>query len=263
MKIATLHRWPRDPRAAIALQRRLAARVRLEPIPCGVRIVAGADVAFSRDGADVIAGVVVCELSEDVRFGARTLHQTAGAGPGRHTSCGTGFQPVISAGTGPGRYIGVVERRTARVACRFPYVPGLLSFRELPGVLAAFRKLTVVPEAVLCDGQGLAHPRRFGLACHLGLWLGLPTVGCAKSRLCGTFDEPERSRGGWTPLLLDDEQVGVVLRTRDGVKPLFVSPGHLCDQASAVRLTLAATTRYRLPEPTRLAHQLVSAARSA
>lgn len=221
MTVHPLHRWPRSTRAAIALQRELAPRVCLKPIPSDVRILAGADVAFSRDGADVIAGVVVWDLETQA----------------------------------------VLEQRVARVPCRFPYIPGLLSFREVPGVVAAFRKLHTVPEVALCDGQGLAHPRRVGLTCHIGLWLDLPSVGCAKSRLCGTYDEPPRQRGGASPLWDHGEQVGVVLRTRDGVKPLFVSPGHLCDHASAVRLTLAAATKYRLPEPTRLAHQLVTAER--
>ena len=222
MRIRPLHRWPSTPRAAIALQLEFAPQVQLRPIAGDVRTLAGADVAFSRDGADVIAGVVVWDLETQV----------------------------------------VLEQRVARVPCRFPYVPGLLSFREVPGVVAAFRKLRTVPEVVLCDGQGLAHPRRIGLTCHIGLWLGLPTVGCAKSRLCGTYDEPATQRGGGSPLWHRGEQVGVVLCTRDNVKPLFVSPGHLCDMASAVRLTLAAATKYRLPEPTRLAHQLVTAARS-
>ena len=221
MKIGALHRWPRSTKSAIALQLKLAPQVRLLPIRSDVRILAGADVAFSRDGADVIAGVVVWDLQTHA----------------------------------------VMEQHIARVPCRFPYVPGLLSFREVPGVVAAFRKLRTLPDAVLCDGQGLAHPRRIGLTCHIGLWLGIPTVGCAKSRLLGEFDEPSLQRGGATPLWHKGEQVGVVLRTQDGVKPLFVSPGHLCNHASAVRLTLAAATKYRLPEPTRLAHQLVSAAR--
>jgi deoxyribonuclease V len=185
--------------------------------------VAGADVAFSPDGSQVIAGVVVWDSA------TRT----------------------------------VVEQKLARVVCRFPYIPGLLSFREMPAVLAAFRKLRTEPQVVLCDGQGLAHPRRVGLACHLGLWLERPTIGCAKSRLCGVYTEPPVEKGRFSPLLLDGEQAGVVLRTRTAVKPLFVSPGHLCDHESAVRLTLAATTRFRLPEPTRLAHQLVSCARYA
>lgn len=221
MRIATLHAWPRSPRAAIALQERLAPQVRLEPVRADVHVLAGADVAFSPDGKNVIAGVVVWDL------------QTRE----------------------------VMEQRTARVPCRFPYVPGLLSFREVPGVVAAFRKLRTVPEVVLCDGQGLAHPRRIGLTCHIGLWLGIPTVGCAKSRLLGTYDEPPAKRGGASKLWHHGEQVGLVLRTRTGVKPLFISPGHLCDHASAVRVTLAAAIKYRLPEPTRLAHQLVTAER--
>ena len=223
MKINPLHTWPRTPKAAIKFQRKLAVQVHLCPVAAGARVVAGADVAFSPDGSQVIAGVVVCDLA------TRT----------------------------------VIEQKLARVVCRFPYIPGLLSFRELPAVLAAFRKLRTEPQVVLCDGQGLAHPRRIGLACHLGLWLERPTVGCAKSRLCGTYAEPPVEKGGFSPLLLDGEQVGVVLRTRTAVKPLFVSPGHLCDHESALRLTLATTTRFRLPEPTRLAHQLVTRARNA
>lgn len=218
MRIGSLHRWPQDAAAAIALQRRLAPRVRLQPVRGVVRLFAGADAAFSRDGAEVIAGVVVWDVAEQT----------------------------------------VREQRTARVRCTFPYVPGLLSFRELPGILAAFRRLRIRPNVVLCDAQGLAHPRGLGLACHLGLWLNLPTIGCAKSRLCGEHAEPPVEKGAAVPLMLGERQVGVVLRTRDRVRPLYVSPGHLCDHDAARRLTLAATTRYRLPEPTRLAHQLVS-----
>jgi deoxyribonuclease V len=222
MKVRTLHRWPTSPKAAIELQRRLAPRVRLRPAPTDARFFGGADVAFSRDGSHVIAGVVIWDREAST----------------------------------------IVEQRVARVPCRLPYIPGLLSFRELPGVLAALRKLRTTPQVMLCDAQGLAHPRRLGLASHLGLWLQLPTVGCAKSRLCGENEEPETTRGSQTALWHNGERVGTVLRTRDSVKPLFVSPGHLCDHDSAVRLTLAATTRYRLPEPTRMAHQLVTRARS-
>jgi deoxyribonuclease V len=221
MKIAQLHRWPTEPSAAIALQRALTPRVRLTPGPRTVRLFAGTDVAFSPDGGQVIAGVVIWDARERV----------------------------------------VVEQRVARVACGLPYIPGLLSFRELPGVLAALRKLTIEPQVVLCDAQGVAHPRRLGLASHLGLWLERPTVGCAKSRLCGEYREPGAEQGSQAELRHNGERVGTVLRTRSNVKPLFVSPGHLVDHASAVRLTLAAAGRYRLPEPTRLAHQLVTRAR--
>lgn len=222
MKFVTLHRWPRTTRAAIALQHRLAPQVQFTPVRGSPRYFAGADVAFSRDGAHVVAGVLIWDAETQ--------------------AC--------------------IEQRVARVPCSFPYVPGLLSFRELPGVLAAFRLIRHEPDVVLCDAQGLAHPRRLGLACHLGLWLARPTVGCAKSRLCGTPAEPAPGKGSQTPLEHDGAIVGHVVRTRDHVRPLYISPGHLCDFDSAIRLTLAATTRYRLPEPTRFAHQLVTRARS-
>ncbi len=151
----------------------------------------------------------------------------------------------------------VVEEQTACMRVRFPYVPGLLSFREAPAVLAAIGKLQVQPDVVLCDGHGYAHPRRFGLACHVGLWLDRPSLGCAKSRLTGTHDEPAPRRGAVAPLWDGDEQIGQVLRTRDRVKPVYVSIGHRIDLATAVRLVLACATRYRLPEPIRLADQLV------
>jgi deoxyribonuclease V len=140
----------------------------------------------------------------------------------------------------------------------FPYIPGLLSFRELPVVLKVFRKLSTIPDAVICDGQGLAHPRFFGLACHLGLWLNLPTVGCAKSRLVGDTDEVGWERGNWSPLKYKDQLVGSVLRTRNNVKPVYVSPGHLIDVDSARDLILACGRGRRLPEPTRCAHQAVT-----
>lgn len=152
----------------------------------------------------------------------------------------------------------VVETRVARAPCRFPYVPGLLSFRELPAVLRAFRALRTTPDVVLCDAQGLAHPRRLGLASHLGLWLPVPTIGCAKSRLCGEHVEPGPTRGASAPLIHRGEQVGVALRTRAHVKPVFVSVGNNIDLASAIRVVLDASSRFRLPEPARLAHRLVT-----
>lgn len=201
----------------------LAPRVRLAPAPKNARLFGGADVAFSKDGAQVVAGVLVWDAQRDE----------------------------------------IVEQRVARVACPLPYIPGLLSFRETPGILAALRKLSTQPDVMLCDAQGIAHPRRLGLASHLGLWINIPTVGCAKSRLCGEHEDPGTAKGSQTPLMYHNERVGTVLRTRENVKPLFVSPGHLCDHATAVRLTLAAVTRYRLPEPTRLADKLVSRERVA
>ncbi len=222
MKTVRLHAWPRNAKAAVALQREMAVRVRLTPVKCGATLLAGADLSISPDGKRLIAGVVVWDLkSRDV-----------------------------------------IETRVARVPCTFPYVPGLLSFREMPGILAAVRKLKVTPDVFLCDAQGLAHPRRFGLACHLGLWLNMPTIGCAKSRLSGVHAEPGLRKGSSARLMHHGEQIGCVLRTRDDVKPIFVSPGHLCDHDSARRIALSAAIKYRLPEPTRLAHQLVSRARA-
>ncbi|TLM65293.1 MAG: deoxyribonuclease V [Deltaproteobacteria bacterium] len=215
MIFPALHPWSLTPKEAIALQRELAGRVVLHGADADeVRLVAGVDVSCSRFAPRVFAAVVLFDL-------------TANA---------------------------VVECALAQAVEPFPYVPGLLSFRELPVVLAAFRKLQRPPDVVLVDGQGLAHPRRLGIASHLGLWLDLPTIGCAKSRLCGEHAEPGPRRGEWASLSDGGEEVGRVLRTRDRVKPLFVSPGHKVGMARAAELVLACGRGYRLPEPTRLAH---------
>lgn len=150
----------------------------------------------------------------------------------------------------------VIEAAESRMPLRFPYVPGLLSFREIPALIAALEKIRR-PDAVLCDGQGRAHPRRFGLACHLGILLGLPTVGVAKSRLVGEADEPGWRRGSWRPIRHEGETVGRLLRTRDHVKPLWISAGHRIDLEDATALVLRMGGGYRLPEPTRLADRRV------
>jgi len=141
---------------------------------------------------------------------------------------------------------------------RFPYVPGLLTFREAPAVLAAVRKLKTIPDLFIFDGHGRAHPRRLGLASHAGLLMDHPAVGCAKSRLCGQHRAPPATPGSFTPLIHQEETVGVVLRTRSGVKPVFVSVGHRVTLDDAIRVVVDCVTRYRLPEPTRLAHLLVT-----
>jgi deoxyribonuclease V len=199
----------------------LAGRVRVAPPRRPFRRVAGLDAAFSRDGRRCIGGVVVWSLEDRA----------------------------------------VLERRVAIRALTFPYVPGLLSFREAPALVAALRSLRSAPDVLLCDGHGLAHPRRFGIACHLGVLAGLPAVGCAKSRLVGSHRVPAARRGARQPLRDADEIVGTVLRTRTGVKPVFVSVGHRCDLVSAERLVLDCAVRFRLPEPARLADQLVAAAK--
>lgn len=152
----------------------------------------------------------------------------------------------------------LVEQSVTRMPTTFPYVPGYLSFRELPGLLSALGNLKNLPNLILCDGQGIAHPRRFGLACHLGVLTGLPTLGVAKSRLIGEYQPPAELKGAWSPLLDKGELIGAVLRTRDHVSPLFISSGHRVSLQTAIKLVLACTTRYRLPETTRQAHKLAS-----
>jgi len=212
------HRFQLSARQAVAVQRQLAGRVVLRPLPA-VRYVLGLDCAFS--GQFVLAVGVVWDL-QDSR---------------------------------------IVETRGARVPLTFPYVPGLLSFRDLPALLAVMRRVISPVDVVLCDGQGIAHPRRLGIASHLGVLIGLPTVGCAKSRLTGHHEPVPAQRGASVPLMAEDgagERLGSVLRTRTGVKPLYVSPGHLVDFAGAERLVLACGAGYRLPEPTRQADRLVA-----
>ncbi len=157
----------------------------------------------------------------------------------------------------------VVEEQVAQAPAQFPYIPGLLSFREGPAVLVAMEKLESRPDLVIFDGQGIAHPRRLGLAAHMGLWLGIPTVGCAKSRLVGEHEEPAEQKGARVPLTYGGGLVGSVLRTRSHVKPVYVSPGHLCDHEGACRMVLECCTRYRLPEPTRQADLLVGRVKRA
>jgi deoxyribonuclease V len=152
------------------------------------------------------------------------------------------------------------EAATAERPATFPYIPGLLAFREGPVVLEALERLTQRPDVLIFDAQGLAHPRRMGLATHLGLLLDLPSVGCAKSRLCGEYTEPDARKGSWTQLRDGDHVIGAVVRTRDNVKPLFVSIGHRVDLEAAVALVLDCAPRYRLPETTRWAHRVAAGA---
>ena len=212
------HRWNLTPAEAIALQNELRQRVETEDRLPAIRHVAGVDVGFEQDGRVTRAAVVVLSF--------------------------------------PG--LEVVERSLAKVPTNFPYVPGLLSFRELPAVLAALRQLKTTPDIILCDGQGIAHPRRFGIASHLGVILDVPCIGVAKTRLVGKYTEPPISKGSWNPLLDGEETIGAVLRTRSAVKPVYVSSGHRVGLETAINMTLACTTRYRLPETTRQAHHMAS-----
>jgi deoxyribonuclease V len=223
VKIQSLHSWDLTPTQAVALQRELAARVDARSPLTHCELVAGADISYNRFSSTLYAAVVVIRMED----------------------------------------ASVVETQGTVTDVHFPYVPGLLSFRESPILLETFAKLKTQPDAVMVDGHGFSHSRRFGYACHLGLWLDRPTLGCAKSRLVGTFKEPGQKPGSLSPLMDHDEVIGQMVRTKRGVKPVFVSVGHRIDLPSAVRLVLATCRGYRIPEPTRLAHLHVNAMRRA
>lgn len=189
------------------------------------------------------------------RVSVRPLRRAPRTVAGIDAAVGSGNVAVaVSVFTFPG--LELVEEATVLAPLDFPYVPGLLGFREVPAMLEALGKLARAPDVLLVDGHGLAHPRRFGSACHLGVESGLPTVGCGKSRLCGEHREPGPRRGARARLVHEGEVLGSVVRTRDGVRPLYVSPGHRVDLEGAVRLVLACARRYRLPEPIRRADRL-------
>ncbi len=218
-----LHAWNLAPAEARALQTQLAARIERHDRLPPVHFVGGVDVGFEAGGTVTRAALVVLSFPD----------------------------------------LQVVERQLVKVPTTFPYVPGLLSFREMPAILEAFSRLQQKPDLLLCDGQGIAHPRRFGIACHLGLWLDVPTIGVAKKRLVGSHDPVPDVKGAQVPLLDKGEVIGRVLRSRQGVNPLFVSPGHRVSQATAMEWVLRCLTRYRLPEPTRQAHRLASLEKKA
>ncbi|EDX75973.1 Endonuclease V superfamily [Coleofasciculus chthonoplastes PCC 7420] len=152
----------------------------------------------------------------------------------------------------------LIEQAIARRPTNFPYIPGFLSFREVPVVMDALSQIKITPDLILCDGQGIAHPRRFGLACHLGLLITVPTIGVAKSRLIGQHEELPPEKGNWQPLRHRGEVIGAVVRSRTGVKPLYVSPGHRISLPTAIDYVLRCTPKYRLPETTRWADKLAS-----
>lgn len=223
MLFKELHPWDLTPTKAVALQKELAGQVSLtNAFPVNLQTVAGVDVSYRIHGKRFHAAVVVMDYLS----------------------------------------MEILETVSASGEINFPYVPGLLSFRELPILLQAFRDVDIVPDLILADAQGIAHPRRLGLASHLGLWLDLPTIGCAKSRLCGTSAGVDTNRGEWSPLSVEGEVIGRVVRTKQGVKPLYVSPGHKINVKAAADIALACCRGYRLPEPTRQAHLLSNRVRA-
>jgi deoxyribonuclease V len=224
-RLLSCRRWDVSPREAVELQRQLQGKIveQLEQPLPAEPLVAGADVSYDKRSAKLFAAVVVLRLP--------------------------GLEPV--------EQVSVVDR------ARFPYVPGLLSFREAPAVLKAFGRLRHRPDVVMIDGHGRAHPRRFGIASHLGWLLDVAAIGCAKSILCGACQRLGRGRGATAPLLHRGEPVGLAVRTRAGVQPVYVSVGHKMDLATAVEIVLRCAPRFRIPEPTRQAHLLVNQFRAS
>lgn len=223
MKAVRSHRWDVDPSEAESIQRELAESVEArDRIRGDIRLIAGLDVAYETGGDRVFATVVVMDLASQETI-----------------------ETAVEVGT-----------------VTFPYVPGLFSFRELPPLSAALSKLQVSPDLMVCDGQGVAHPRRFGLASHVGVLFDIPTIGCGKSCLIGKYNEPAVDRGSQSPLYVGNDIVGTVVRTRASVKPLFVSVGHRVSLDTASNWILRLADKYRQPEPIRRANQLANEERA-
>jgi deoxyribonuclease V len=213
-----LHNWNLSPSEAVALQNEMRGQIELKPLDFEPQLIAGADLSFEIGSDTVYAGIVVLSFPD----------------------------------------LKIVEERGIVTQAPFPYVPGLLSFRESPAILEVWEKLQNKPDVLVLDGQGTAHPRRFGIACHLGLWLQIPTIGCGKTLLCGKFENLGEKRGEFAPLVHRKEVIGVALRTKNKVNPVFVSPGNLCDLDSAISLILRCDGGLKIPEPTRRAHLFVN-----
>jgi deoxyribonuclease V len=213
-----LHPWNVTPIKAKAIQDDLKNKIILENTVTKVDIIAGVDVSYDKNSNELY-GVIV-----NLKFNSLEIIE--------------------------------VKKTSSKVT--FPYIPGLLSFREAPCILHTFTKLEITPDVIIFDGQGIAHPKRLGIATHLGLWLNKPTIGCAKSKLVGEYKEPGIEKGSFSYLKIDNEVVGAVVRTRTGVKPVFVSPGFKIDLISSIKIILSCCRKYRLPEPIRQAHALHS-----
>lgn len=217
MEPSFTHAWYLSEAEALALQQQLASRVIKDDQLGNVQLIAGVDVAYDKHSDKLFSAVVILDTQ---------THQS-------------------------------VETATADDVARFPYIPGLFSFRELPPIAKALAKLHQTPDLIVCDGQGIAHPRRFGLACHLGVLYDIPTIGCGKTRLIGKADTPDIKRGAYASLLDNDEVIGAVLRTQDNVNPVYVSIGHRVSLQTACEWVLKLSPKYRLPETTRQADQAV------
>ena len=221
--IKELHPWNVSPKEAVEIQKQLQPCVTLKNRLGPIRYVAGTDVSFSLGNDTAWAGVVVVEYP--------------------------GLEPV--------------EKRWAQGKVVFPYIPGLLSFREIPVLVSALTKLRTIPDLILCDGQGIAHPRGLGLATHLGLLLNCPTIGCAKSRLVGTYAELGEKKGASAKMVYEGKVIGAAIRTRNGVKPIFISAGNNINLKQSISIAFRCCPKYRVPEPIRMAHLLVNRLRVA
>jgi deoxyribonuclease V len=219
VKALRLHPWNVTPREAAKIQLRIRRHLELDDRLPTIKRVAGADVALDLERRRAIAGVIIYDFPE----------------------------------------MQEVERVWAERPLTFPYVPGLLSFREIPVLLKAFARVRHAPDLIFYDGHGFAHPRRFGIACHLGVLLDRPSIGCAKSLLVGTHDDPPRQAGAWAPLLEGDEVLGAVLRTRERVKPIYITQGHRISLPQAIKFARAVCDGFRIPRPTRDADHFVAA----
>jgi len=214
VRVESLHSWQVSPAQALDIQRKLAAQVSKSSEVTAPRFIAGVDISAGKAQGMATGAVVILNYPE----------------------------------------LRLVETKVAQGKLDFPYIPGLLSFRESPLTLAACQKLTIIPDLILVDGQGIAHPRRMGLASHLGLFLNTPTIGCAKSLLCGSYEVPDEEPGSYAEVVDRGETIGAALRTKLGVKPIFVSIGHKVDLQTAIYWVMKCCCGYRLPEPARLAH---------
>jgi deoxyribonuclease V len=215
IRVRDLHPWPSTEAEAVAIQEQLRPMVRFDGEPAAVRTAAGLDVAYREDSDRLVGAVTVLDVTN----------------------------------------LSVVDSSVVHGETKFPYMPGLFAFREAPSLLDALSELSVEPDVLVCDGQGLAHPRRFGLACHLGVLTDIPSIGVGKTAM-GRYEPPGEERGAWSPLRLDDEVVGRALRTQRGVKPVFVSVGHRFTLDAACDLVLRLAPKYRLPETIRAADHL-------
>ena len=219
METQNLHSWKVSPKKALAIQQKLKHQVIIQPNQMLPKIIAGADLSYSKDMSTALAGIVLLDFL--------TLE--------------------------------VLDKFIEEGEVKFPYVSGLLSFREGPLLLKLFKKVSLEPDLIFFDGQGIAHPRRLGLGSHLGLFLNKPTIGCAKSKLTGSFNEPINKKGCWAPLTDNKgKTIGAALRSRENCKPIFISVVHLIDLEQSIEWTLHCTKKYRIPEPIRQAHNLVT-----